>query len=317
MPRLGARGRRGARLGRNPDRLPSLDGQNLGAVGAGSAVGRRRFAELLGRALGEGLQHQGMIAEIVRADELGLRAVGRHHVGEAADAVDENPGEQEVGEHHRPAVAELRHMPQARLDQREGDAGIAHLAPAEAHALMEQPRDLGDVGVGVGIRGAAADHHEAGVVDGALPRLGVGALDRLAHALPGGGDQLRVDAELASAAHLDPVLRGVGVEHGRDVVLRVHGREQHSRNAEDAPASLFAQPVEAVADDGVGELQVAVLQLPVGRQQRRQPVGEGGELVDRRLAARAVTAENHASLHVSFPLHCARSRKGDQGAGGA
>ena len=86
----------------------------------------------------------------------------------------------------------------------------------------------------------------------------------------GGGDHLGIDAELAAVADVDPVLGGIGVQHRRDVVLGVHRGEQHARHREDAVAARLAQPVEPVADHRVGEFQIAVVDLPVGRQQGRQ-----------------------------------------------
>src|SRR5690606_40276870 len=56
------------------------------------------------------------------------------------------------------------YMAQRRLDQREGDAGIGRLAPAEAEAFPQQAHDLGDAGIGIGIGGAAADHHQRGLM---------------------------------------------------------------------------------------------------------------------------------------------------------
>ena len=96
-------------------------------------------------------------------------------------------------------------------------------------------------------------------------------VDGLLHAGAGGGDHLGVDAELAAVADLDPVPGGIGVEHGGNVVLGMHRGKEHPRHREDAGASLVAQPVEAVADHRVGEFEIAVVDLPVGRQVGGQP----------------------------------------------
>ena len=51
--------------------------------------------------------------------------------------------------------------------------------------------------------------------------------------------------------------------------------EQHPRHRQDALAAALAQPVESGADHRVGELQVAVLHRPFGRQMGRQRAGPG------------------------------------------
>ena len=80
------------------------------------------------------------------------------------------PGEEEIREHDDAAKAEPRRALERRLDARMGDAAEGDLGPAEAHALPQHARDLGDVGVGVGVVGAAADHDEQRLV--ARRRLG-------------------------------------------------------------------------------------------------------------------------------------------------
>ena len=64
------------------------------------------------------------------------------------------------------AKAEPRGAVERRLDQRRGDAAERHLGPAEAHALPQHARELGDVGIGVGVVGAAADDEEQRVARG-------------------------------------------------------------------------------------------------------------------------------------------------------
>ena len=116
-------------------------------------------------------------------------------IGRVVDALHQDAGEEEIGEHDDAAEAEPRRLLQRRLDQREGDAGIGGLGPAEAKALPEHARDLGDVGIGVGIGGAAADDDEQRLVRAASPSRGV---ERLADARAGGADHARVEAELAA-----------------------------------------------------------------------------------------------------------------------
>ena len=116
-------------------------------------------------------------------------------VGRVVDALHQDAGEQEVGEHDDAAEAELRRVLQRRLDQRECHAGIGGLGPAEAHALPQHARDLRDVGIGVGIGSAAADHDEQRFV---ARNVVAGRVERLADAVAGGAQHLRVDAELAA-----------------------------------------------------------------------------------------------------------------------
>ena len=65
------------------------------------------------------------------------------------DAIDEDAGEEEVGEHHDATVAETRRVFEAGIHQRERDAGIGGFRPAEAEPLPQQAGNLGDIGVGV------------------------------------------------------------------------------------------------------------------------------------------------------------------------
>ena len=103
------------------------------------------------------------------------------------DAADQDAGEQEIGKHHDAAKAEPRRPLEQRVDARMGDPAVADLGPAEAHALPQHARDLGDVAVGVGIGGAAADHREQGV----LARHRVARRrERCLDAIAGGAQQL-------------------------------------------------------------------------------------------------------------------------------
>ena len=123
-------------------------------------------------------------------------------VGGVVDALHQHAGEQEIREHHDAAVAELDRVIERRGDQREGDAGIGDLAPAEAHAFPQHAHDLGDVGVGVGIGGAAADDQQQ--------RLGRAAIWRgeclrpSSMRSPAARSILQIDAELAAIGDAHP-----------------------------------------------------------------------------------------------------------------
>ena len=131
--------------------LPILAEQAVHQVGA-----VQRFAE----PLDEGVDNQGMVVQILGLDDLDLRMRRLAGFGVRVDSLDQDSGEQEVREDDDPPIAEPDGVPQPLVDQRVGDPGIAHLRPAEAHALPQHSRHLGDVGVGVGIVGAAPDHHQ-------------------------------------------------------------------------------------------------------------------------------------------------------------
>ncbi len=96
---------------------------------------------------------------------------------------------------------------------------------------------LRHVAIGVRVASAAPDHHQAGLVQRHLAGIGIGAVHRVPHPRPGGGDHLRVDAQFAAITDLDPVLRGIGVQHGGNVVLGVHRGEQHARHRQDTRRS--------------------------------------------------------------------------------
>ena len=298
-----------------------LETQDLHPVLAHRAVGRRHFAHLFGGAFGKGLEHLGMVAEIARPHPLDFGVGGGDAVGEAVDAVDQDAREEEIGKHDHPPVGQAGDMGQTGLDKRKGDAGIARLAPAKAHAFPEHAGDLGHVGIGIGVRGAAADHDKAGLVQRHGPEFGIGAVHGLLHAGTGGGDHLGIDAKLSAIADLDPMARGIGVEHGGNVVLGVHRGKEHARHGQDAGAALFAQPVEPVPDHRIGEFEIAVVDLPVGGEIGRQAFGQHLEFVHRSRAARPVAADHHPGADFRCRHGCphpearACDRRGPDGAG--
>ena len=250
-------------------------------------------------ALGEGIEHQGMVREVGRLDELNLRMPRRHLVRVVVDPLDQDAGEEEVGKYDDPPVAKLRRVLQARLDQGEGDPGIGGLAPAETHALPEHAHHLGDIGVGVGVRGAAPDHDQHGLVQ---RHLALRLVQRLPDARAGRAQQLAVDRQLASVVDLHlGVLGLVGAEHRGDVVLRVPGGEEHARHGEHLVVPALAQAVEAVADDRGRELQEAALDL-VLRQPFADAPRDGIEFGDRPAVPAAVAAHHDSGL-ASIPVH--------------
>ena len=176
-----------------------LEAQHLLAVFAELAVHQVLAVQNFVHAVDEGLEHQRMVVEIGRLDEFDVGMARRDRVGGVVDALHQNAGEEEIREDDDAAEAELRRLLQRRLDEREGDAGIGGLRPAEAKPLPEHARDLGDVGIGVGIGGAAADDDEQRFVQRDIARRRV---ERLADAVAGGAEHFRVEPELAAVFDL-------------------------------------------------------------------------------------------------------------------
>ncbi len=249
--------------------------------------------------LDEAVEHQRVVAEVGGLEQLDLGMARRRLVGLAVDPPHQDAGEQEPGEHDDPAEAETRRALEQRIDARVGEPAVADLGPAEAHALPQHPRDLGDVAVGVGVRGAAPDHREQRL--GARHRGGR-LVDRFSDPVARRGEQLGVDAEVAAEVDLQAMQGGVGVQHRGHVVLDVAGGEQHARHREHVAHALRPQAVEAVVQDRPRELEEAALDRVV-RQARDQARDQALELGHRVDIARAVAAH-----HDPNPSHRRPSR---------
>ena len=208
-------------------------------------------------ALDEGVEHQRMIVEIAGLEELDARMARRDLVGLPVDPLDQDAGEQEVGEHHDPAKAETARPLQHGVDPRMGDAAVADLGPAEAHALPQHARDLGDVAVGVGVGGAAPDHRQQGLfARNFAARLRERRLDPVAAPRANSFGSMP-----SSRPKLDPnaMVGGILVEHRWHVVLDVAGGEQHARHGQHVIDAARPQPVEPLAQHRPRELQKAAL----------------------------------------------------------
>ena len=168
------------------------------------------------------------------------------------------------------------------------DAAIRRLGPAEPHPFPQHAGDLGDVGIGIGIVGAAPDDDKDGVL-AILRRRG-------GDPLGGRGEQLGIDREVAAEPHLDTRICGHETVHfPRQVVLDVAGCEQHAGHGEDPPRAARHQIRQPLLDCRVGEFEIA------GREilRRETPAqGRGGdlELTDRVGVAAAMTAQQHRGL---------------------
>ena len=87
---------------------------------------------------------------------------------------------------------------------------------------------------------------------------------------------LGVDAQFLAIVDFQTVGCGIGVEHGRNVVLGVARGKQHAGHGQHALNALGSQAVEAGADDGGGKFEVAIFNR-VLRQAPFEMLGEHGE----------------------------------------
>ena len=271
--------------------------QHLGAVLAQRAVHVRIAPQHVLNPFPEGGEHLGMVPQVGGLQDLQLGMVVGHPLAVLHDPADQHAGEEEIGEHHDAAIAQLHHVAQAGLHQGKGDAGIHGFTPSEAKAFHQQPCHLGHVAVGVGIGGTPAHHHQQGLIDrDGLPALRPVLVLRLIQAGtdagPSGLDHATVHAELAAVVDAQTRFRGVGVQHRGDVVLGVPRREQHRRDRQHVAHPAPAQAIEAIAQDRPGKLQVAVFHgHPAHAVLQLQ--GEGGEFLHRQPIAAAVAADQH------------------------
>ena len=113
----------------------ALEAQDLLAVLAHLAIHVGRAVHHLAGAVDDGVDHQLVVVEIGRLDELDPWKAPRHLVGVLVDATDQDAGEKKIGENDDPPEAKPRRMLEPGGDQREGHARIDRLAPAEAEPL--------------------------------------------------------------------------------------------------------------------------------------------------------------------------------------
>lgn len=270
--------------------------KHLFAILAHLAVHHSRTLEDLLDAILEGIEHQRVVIQIARLDELDLRMPRRHLVGITIDALHQDASKQEVGEDNDALVAKLGGMGQARLYQREGHARIAGLAPAEAHAFPEHAHDLGGVGIGVRIGRAATDNHQQRLVFIDEAERFVRLVDSRLDAVAGSADHLQIDAELAAVIDDEIlVLRLVGVEHRGNVVLGVAGGKQHARHGKDTRDPLFAQAVEAGRNHRIAEFEIAIFDRHIGIA-GAQRFRDHGEFLRCVLIAAAVAADHDSEF---------------------
>ncbi len=271
--------------------------QNLRPVFAHLAVHRVGAFQNFPQAFLERVEDLLVVVQVWRLDEFDIGMPRGDLVGIAVDSVDQDAGEQEVGEHDDPLVAKLHRVFEAGLHQRERDAGIAGFRPAEAHAFPQHARHLGDVRIGVGVRCAAAHDHQQCFVPGNIAARPFRSLDqRLLDAVARRLQHFQIDRQLAPVIDLHAgILRRIGIEDGGNIVLRMARREQHAGHGQHPGHALIAQFVEPVADDRRREFQETVFD----RMMREARLHIGGDLfefahgID---AAAAMAADHDAEL---------------------
>ena len=279
-----------------------LEAEHLGPVLAERTVHRGVAAQHIQHPLLKGGEHLGMITEIAGMEQLDAAVLLGHTPAVLHDPAHQHPGEEKVGEDHDPAVAELQHLPQPGFHQREGDARVQRFPPAEAEALHEQPGHLGHVAVRIRIGGAAAHHHQQGVVAGHGRAAGdpggrIGGIETRLHPGPGRLDHAAIHPEFAAVIDAKTGLGGVGVEHRRDVVLDMPGGEQHCRDGQHMAYSALAQGLKSLAQDRPGEFQIAGFHRHRGKPPA-QLLHQLREFLHRQPVAAAMAADQHADRPV-------------------
>ena len=245
-----------------------FEAKHLRSVLAKRAVHLIAAVEDFRNPVGKRREHPGVVVQITRFDELDRLVPTRRHVCKAVNSVDEYSAEQKIRENDYSSEREHGDMIEAWLYKRKGNSGVGGFAPAKAQPLPEHSSNFGDIAVGIRIGGASAHDDKACFRPGdfASP-VGLGL--RARYPLGRRGNQPGIHPEFPSVLDIQTVLGGICVKHRRNVVFRVHGGEQQSGNRENLRASRQSKIVEAVANDGVGELQETVLHRPI-----RQMIGK-------------------------------------------
>ena len=126
-----------------------LETKHLGAVFAHRAVHVVAAGEDFPHPVSKGGDHLIMIIEVAGLDEFNARMACRNLIGETVDTVNQDAGEEEIGEHDNPLEPQLGDVFKAGFNQREGDAGKAGFTPAETKRFDHHPRHLGHVRIGI------------------------------------------------------------------------------------------------------------------------------------------------------------------------
>jgi len=270
-----------------------LEAQNLRAVFAELAVHLVLAREDFLHALDKNIKDERVAVEVSGLQEFDLRMAGRHRVGDTVDSFDQDAGEKKIRKNDDTLITKAHGMFETGAHQRKRDAAITDFHPAKAHAFPQHPRNLGDIAVGVGIGGAAPDDDKQRIRT--RDPAGGGLLRRLD---PFSRDFQKFWINGKIAPVLDgaiPMLRLIGIENRRDVVLGVTGGKKHPGDGEDAIDALRAQLVEAFADHRPREFEKAESGRIVGKPSG-YPLRQRLELADRCIVAAAVAANHNPNL---------------------
>ena len=152
-------------------------------------------------AVDERLEHQRMVVEVGRLDELDLGMARRDRVGRVVDALHQDAGEQEIREDDDAAEAEPRGLLQRRLDERKGDAGIAVSAqpnPSPSHSMRVTLATLELASGSEAPRPTTTSSVSCAPTSGRRDAIG------LRDAVAGGADHARVEPEIAAVFDATP-----------------------------------------------------------------------------------------------------------------
>ena len=274
----------------------ALKAQYLFAVFAHLAVHQIGAFTDFGNPIGEGVEYLRVVVQIRGLHELDVGMVRGHQISVIIDPLDQDSGEQKIGEHDDPAVAELDRVLEGGLYQREGHSGIGGLSPAKSQTFPQHAGHFGDVGIGIRVGCAPADGDQHGLLARHNTMFGIGGFKSLQDPVSGGTNHLQIDAQLAAIDNLDAGILGrIGVEHGRDVVLGVAGSKQHAGHRVDTLHAPGDQLVEAVTDDRGREFQKAVFDLLV-RETCPQGVGDNCKFAHGAFVTTAMAAHHNAKI---------------------
>ena len=145
----------------------------------------------------------------------------------------------------------------------------------------------------------ASDHDQQGFFH---RHVAARFIQRFLYAVGGGLEHLQIDRQFATVADIDPVIAGgPRVQHRRNVVLCVTGREQHAGHGENVVDPLIDQLAQPVLDHRRGEFQKPVFDgNAVGPFAYRDR--QFFELGNRAFIAAAMAAHHDACGQMSLPF---------------
>ena len=233
------------------------------------------------------------VAEVAGEPDVDVGVPGRPRPGLVGDPARQHAVEQEVRRDHDAARTERPAAAQAGRDVGAGERDERGLDLVRS-ALLQQPRDLAHLGVGVRVGRPAADEQHGGVVarhtlerradpvDEDLLQHGVRAEGAAEH-VPGG----RVPAHLA-------------LQRGRDVPLGVPGGDEHQRHGRQPAVAATGQRGPRLVHGRLGQLDEPAVDVhSLDGEHASEPVGERDELRHPLRVDRAVADEQQGGHAIS------------------